>query len=463
LRALRSSVPASWIPWLLLAWPAGCSRTNLDELETPVPFDAGGAPLDGAGAPSPSDASVAGESRPDVAAPDAEPLEVSTPSGPGTGPLPDPSICSSYLINPAHTGSIEDPTLTPPLVRVWKVDFSQPVSYPLIAGGLVYVVVAGAYPSGDSSLVALDAQTGAGAWGPAYIGKAYSLAFDNGRIFTLDSDTFVTAFDAMTGQRIWRNQLVKPPYAGEATAAPTAYRGIVYASVSNGVTAADERDGTVLWWQTVWGGDISSPAVSDLGAFASYFCGQNYANDRISGMPLWHNAGPCTGADGATPVLYDGTLFTRDDFPPGNLRLDATNGAVEGPLASTLAPAFHGSRGYYVSETAWPGEPTGTLSAVDLTSQAVQWTFSGDGALSTAPVVVGGQVIVGSRKGTVFGVDETSGALSWSDDTGAPLVGEGTQAATPSVVAIGAAEGIVVVPAGSSLVGYAHANATGEQ
>jgi outer membrane protein assembly factor BamB len=452
-----------WIPWLLLALPAGCSRTNLDDLEPPAPFEAGAAPLDGAGAPFPSDASVAAENGPDVAAPDAETLEVSTPSGPGTGPLPDPSTCSSYLINPAHTGSIEDPTLTPPLARAWKVDFSQPVSYPLIAGGLVYAVVAGAVPSGDSSLVALDARTGASAWGPAYVGKAYSLAFDNGRIFTLDSDTFVTAFDATTGQRIWKNQLVKPPYGGEASAAPTAYRGIVYASVSNGVMAVDEREGTVLWSQTVWGGDVSSPAVSDLGAFASYFCEQNYAFDRISGMQLWYNAGTCTGADGATPVLYDGTLFTRDDFPPGNLRLDATNGAVEGTLASTLAPAFHGSRGYYVSETAFSDVPMGTLSAVDLASQAVLWTFNGDGYLSTAPVVVGGQVIVGSRKGTVFGVDETSGALSWSDDTGAPLVGEGPQSATPSVVAIGAAEGIVVVPAGSSLVGYAHADATGEQ
>jgi outer membrane protein assembly factor BamB len=149
-------------------------------------------------------------------------------------------------------------------------------------------------------------------------------------------------------------------------------------------------------------------------------------------------------------------LFTRDEFPTRSLRLDATNGAVEGTLASTLPPAFHGSRGYYVSGIASPGEPTGTLSAVDLTSQAVQWTFNGDGYLSTAPVVVGGQVIVGSRMGTVFGVDETSGALSWSDDTGAPLFGESTQSA-PAVVAIGAAEGIVVVPTRSSLVGYAHA------
>jgi hypothetical protein len=49
------------------------------------------------------------------------------------------------------------------------------------------------------------------------------------------------------------------------------------------------------------------------------------------------------------------------------------------------------------------------------------------------------------------------GVLSWSVDAGAPLVPETATVDQPSVVALAAADGVLVVPAGSSLIGYAHA------
>src|SRR5262249_12205188 len=152
----------------------------------------------------------------------------------------------------------------------------------------------------------LDATSGAVLWGPVDAGQAYSLAMDAGRIYTLGWDTNMFAFDAATGHPFWQSMLIRPPYGGMASAPPTAYRGIVYAAVSNSVMAVDGATGSILWNQTVWGGDISAPTVSDQGVFASFFCSQNYAFDRITGTTIWHDAGTCSGGQGATPVLSGG-------------------------------------------------------------------------------------------------------------------------------------------------------------
>ena len=46
----------------------------------------------------------------------------------------------AYQINPAHSGSVTTPHLTPPLVKAWTLDLGLPVSYPLIAGGKVFAI-----------------------------------------------------------------------------------------------------------------------------------------------------------------------------------------------------------------------------------------------------------------------------------------------------------------------------------
>src|SRR5579859_6055337 len=75
---------------------------------------------------------------------DDEAGSVDSPVNDGTGaddapaetapqpPAPSPAIASSYLINPEHTGSVEDSMLVPPLRQAWAHDFPGPASYPLI-------------------------------------------------------------------------------------------------------------------------------------------------------------------------------------------------------------------------------------------------------------------------------------------------------------------------------------------
>ena len=123
----------------------------------------------------------------------------------GGGEPPDPSAATAYLINAAHTGAVADSSLVPPLRRRWNLAFGDATSYPLIVHGVVYVIVGARAPA--PGLLAIDAKSGEPLWGPIDIGKSDfnvpSLAYDNGRIFTVNGAGLMQAFDAVTGHPIW--------------------------------------------------------------------------------------------------------------------------------------------------------------------------------------------------------------------------------------------------------------------
>src|SRR5687767_13225427 len=85
----------------------------------------------------------------------------------------------NFQIDATHTGATTSATLTPPLKQRWVVNFGQPISYPLIADGRVYVTVKNASVPG-TTLFALNAANGATLWsstwaeashGPAHVTK----------------------------------------------------------------------------------------------------------------------------------------------------------------------------------------------------------------------------------------------------------------------------------------------------
>ena len=85
------------------------------------------------------------------------------------------------------------------------------------------------------------------------------------------------------------------------------------------------------------------------------------------------------------------------------------------------------------------------------------WTFTPDGGVVTSALVIGGTVYVGSSIGTIFALDAATGKRIWSDNTGAAFTDNVTGEAT---FGMGAAHGVLVVPAGNDLVAYASAGAS---
>jgi outer membrane protein assembly factor BamB len=347
---------------------------------------------------------------------------------------------TTYQITVDHAGvTASGGVLALQETPLWSAPLSGTSSYPIIAGGRVFVTTAGLPGSANNygtELYAFDAQTGATLWGPLGISGTYywsALTYDSGTLFLVNFNGQLRAYDAATGTLKWGPEQL--PGQSAFSSPPTASNGIVYvggAGLGGTLYAVDETDGTVLWQAPVENGDDSSPAVGPNGVYVSYACSQTYDFNLTTGALIWHYSGPCEGGGGSTPVLANGKLYDRNT----DVIFDAATGDVVGSFSAGPPPAVGSSTGYFLLN--------GTLSATDLTTNTVQWTFTGDGGLVSAPIVVDQTVLVGSNSGTLYGLNTQTGHLTWQ-------VATGTSSA-PSGLAI--ADGILVVPAGSTLLAY---------
>ena len=361
---------------------------------------------------------------------------VTLPPAPTPSPTPTPTgpgQAVAYQIDPAHTGSQFD-TVSPPLSLRWARNLNSPVSYPLIAGGRVFVVA-------GTMLYALNSSNGATVWGPIEVGNSRGLAYDAGRVFAVNREGLLRAFNATTGAQVWSQQLAGQTF----TSPPTATGGTVYVSGVSTLYAVSVQDGSVKWLVPNAGGDQSSPAVTSLGVFVSYSCYNAWALAPATGAVLWHHTTSCFGGGGRTPVYYNGRVYIRNSSLE-SLALHSGVGTAVAEYPVGPAPAFHGSTGFFLNGT--------TLQARDVNSGTVKWSFTGDGTLSSPPIVVNGIVYIGSTSGKLYGLDETTGTNVWTGTVGAQVNRPDEHNLSEPLTGLGAGEGLIVVPASSLLVAF---------
>ena len=317
------------------------------------------------------------------------------PESGGPGGLVDlgGGVAVAYQIDVAHTGNQPASSLRPPLTKKWSVDLQGPVSYPLIVGGRAFVTVAApAATTNPEYLYALDVTTGQTIWGPLQVGENWSnAAFDDGKVYVVNDVGEVMAYDAASGARVWSVGVPSPQYA--ASTPPIAKDGMVFTAgtgIGGTLLGLDGVTGAMRWSAQVMGGDDSSPALGPEGLFVSYACLQTYGFEPTAGTALWYAAGPCEGGGGMTAALYQGRLWTRD-WSTGNAVFDASTGVKGQAFASDRIPAFLDTRAFVLLGS--------TLSALDLTTFQTLWSFTGDGTLASAPLVVNGEILRGIRLG----------------------------------------------------------------
>jgi len=354
-------------------------------------------------------------------------------------PTPTPTGQSvTYQIDPAHSGSQVD-SITPPLMQRWSRDLGSPTSYPLIAGGKVFVVA-------GTNLYALNSATGATVWGPINLGVYPNIAYDSGRVFGVNRDGLLRSFDAATGTEQWSRQLTGQQF----TSPPSAMDGTVYVSGWQTLYGVNETDGTIKWGVLGAGGDHSSPAVTSSAVYVSYACNQAYSLTPSTGAIIWHHTSSCFGGGGKTAVFHSGRVYVRGSL--GNFALDQGTGIEVGQFVSVTAPAFHGSTGFYLNAA--------TIEARDISTGTLKWSFTGDGNIRSAPIVVNGTVYVGSVSGKLYGLDETTGANVWTGTVGASVNPPDEHNSSVPLTGLGAGEGLIVVPASNLVVAYQAASVT---
>ena len=367
-----------------------------------------------------------------------------TPTATPTPP-PTKGTAVAYQIDATHSGAQFD-NITPPLTQRWSRDLGGQISYPLIVNGRIFVTVAYNNPSYAAKLYALDEANGATLWGPVDLSGTYpwsNAAYDAGRVFAVNNNGVLSAFDAASGALLWSKQL---PGQYSFNSPPTASGGVVYvvgAGTGTTVYAVDEQDGTVNWTELLFSGNDSSPAVTSTGVFVAFAC-DVYDFSPQDGSLIWQHSDGCSGGGGSTPVLFGGRLYEGDSLTDKRM-FHAPTGAVLGAFPAGPPPAFSGSTGFFLTGS--------ILKARDAYSGAVRWSFTGDGTLTSAPIVDNGYVYIGSRSGKVYALDGSTGANVWTGNLGA-VVQTTESLVTRPHTGLGAGDGLVVVPASTLLVAY---------
>lgn len=345
-------------------------------------------------------------------------------------------------IDAAHDGWIPGVQYGLPASHRWTDTFGTNVSFPLVTDLGVFVIAA---PAGatNSSVYALDPGTGAVHWQHGLGSRGVGIAFDNGTVFAIDSQGVMSALDAATGNLDWATQL---PDQYSFSTAPTAVGGTVYvggSGMGGTLYALNESTGALEWSQDVANGDTSTPAVDAGNVYVTY-PGQYYAFNRTTGATVWHVSGDIEGGGGWTPVEADGHLLVRDEDTSSKILSTAT-GAVQGPLVATDMPAVAAGTAFELNGSTLDAVPSDGLGPTS-------WSFSGDGQLTTSPIVTGTTVWVGSATGMLYALDGASGQPLWSTNVGAAIDSSTEYGGPPADLAAGA--GNILVPAGSELIDY---------
>ncbi len=341
-------------------------------------------------------------------------------------------------VTPDHAGAITFKSLSFPTASTWSVNVGGTPSYALIADGKV--IVAAAVNNDITQLLALDQVTGATLWGPIQLTGYVSTAYDGGKVFALSgflgSAGTIQSYDIESGTLDWTITLPNLGNSGGLTA----LNGLIYTGGGNGpLLALSEGAGSVVWSTASLNGVYGEPAVTSSGIYLSYLC-STYDFQPLTGTQIFYTNTGCEGGGGLAPVVANGLVYSpQGNSNGGGAVVDASSGTLVGTYTSTGEPAFSATSGYFLQ--------SGTLNALTGSNNTVLWSFTGDGTLTTSPIVVNQAVIVGSSSGNVYALNATTGQQLWAVNAGGAIQSENN-----SILAAG--DGLLIVPAGNQVVAY---------
>lgn len=211
--------------------------------------------------------------------------------------LPPPYVNADWpQAGGSTTHAMHHLALSDQVSQVWSADIGSGssgrrrlLSAPIVAEGRVYTMDL------DFDISAFDLKTGQRLWGyeaepPRRDSDAFGggLAYGGGKLFIGTGYAEMIAVNPADGKEVWRSRLPAP-----LRGAPTIALGVVMAiTVDNQTTAFDAETGERLWSQTgfaetagLLGG--ASPAVLSGVAIAPYSSGEIFALRLNNGRPIW--------------------------------------------------------------------------------------------------------------------------------------------------------------------------------
>ncbi len=155
------------------------------------------------------------------------------------------------------------------------------------------------------------------------------------------------------------------------------------------------------WTADTFDGSFGTVAVAGGVVYEAEACDQLSAFDALTGKRFWFFRAAARVV--AVPRLR--TTAARSGCGTrriGNLIVDASGRSL-GRSGARTRPILPGGLAFYMR--------TKTLTAVEVATSAIKWSFIGDGMLCSSASIAGrnGTVFVGSASGNVYELDETTG------------------------------------------------------
>jgi outer membrane protein assembly factor BamB len=241
-----------------------------------------------------------------------------------------------------------------------------------------------------------------------------ALSDDGTRLFAALASGSVSAFDALTGERIWST-----PFGGALTGAPTFVDNIVYVGAPDGtLRALDAGGGSELWRFTAPCSFGAAPVVVDDVVYAVGSNSKLYAVSRSTGAAIWtFERPPARGIEmvGQSGV-YVGESLVCAGFSDGSV------GCADRVTGTTawVADLTHGQR-RLVDVDSTPVVSQGNLvaasfsggiSGLDAATGVDSWHYEIQGA--TSLVEVDGHIVTSTADGSLLWFDAADGTVLMS-------------------------------------------------
>ena len=245
----------------------------------------------------------------------------------------------------------------------------------------------------------------------------------DGRIYTMDADAVVDAFDLRTGKRLWHLPTRRRKSTSSNVGGGIAWsEGRIYAATGLAeLLAIDAASGKIIWRVSTGTPVHSTPTVADGRIYYSTIDDRLVAAAVADGKPAWSYA--ATASFNAllgqpAPGFADGVVLAG--FPSGELAavhaadgsvvwtdtLGGTAGVSPLEFASILAePVISG-------ETAYAMSVGGLLTATDMRTGRRVWERPIAGAFT--PVISGDWMFVVTSSATVACLQLSSGHVRWT-------------------------------------------------
>lgn len=370
---------------------------------------------------------------------------------------PDPNLASRAIVVPPVAtmadwnqpgGSADNSPLNMPgagdLNVEWRKSLGQGsnrrvrlAAPPVISEGKLFFL------DGDNRLRAFNAASGDELWSRSLRPRDSrdntalpgGVAAVGGRVYATTGFGVAVALDAQTGEELWRTQAAAPFHA-----APTAAAGRVFAVTNTSeLVALDAATGAVSWtYQAIAEParirSASSPAVDGDTVIAPFASGEVIALLTANGRRLWvdslSRSGRLTSLSAINdiagrPVVEAGVAYAASHS--GVLAaIDLRTGQrIWGrSFASTQTPWIAGDVLYAVSVD-------GELAALDKATGGVYWVKQlrrfedeqdREGRISwTGPIMVGGKLILANSLGEVVSVAPENGEIHAERDLNNPI------------------------------------------